>query len=207
MNLAKTAQIVGGEGVISSAAKPRVRDRIMQTARELFYRRGIRAVGVDAIACEAGTNKMSFYRCFGSKDALVAEYLRGQAREVWDRWEQTIAPHAGDPRAQVGALFDLLVTNACKVDSRGCSLANAAVEISDSDHPARAVVEEFKGEMNRRFRELAREMGAREPDELGDSLMLLWEGTYLTRLTFKGAHGPAENAAKAARSLIAAHTA
>ena len=52
--------------------KPRVRDRIMQTARELFYRNGIRAVGVDTIACEAGTNKMSFYRCFGAKGELVA---------------------------------------------------------------------------------------------------------------------------------------
>jgi AcrR family transcriptional regulator len=207
MNRPKVTQIAGGEGVISVLPKVRVRDRIVQTARELFYRRGIRAVGVDTIACEAGTNKMSFYRCFRSKDALVAEYLRGQAREVWDRWEQTIEPHAGDPRAQVGALFDLLVKKACAADSRGCSLANAAVEISDPDHPARAVVEEFKGEMNRRFRELARAMGAREPDALGDSLMLLWEGSYLTRLTFKGQHGPAEHAAKAARALIAAHTA
>jgi AcrR family transcriptional regulator len=203
----RAVQVTGGAGVIPAAPKPRVRDRIMTTARELFYRRGIRAVGVDTIACEAGTNKMSFYRCFGSKDELVAEYLRGQASDVWERWEKTIAPHAGNPRAQVGALFDLLVTNTCKAESRGCSLANAAVEISDPDHPARAVVEEFKGEINRRFREMARDMGAREPDELGDSLMLLWEGSFLTRLTFKGQHGPAESAAKAARSLMAAYTA
>ena len=207
MNRPKAVQVSGGEGIISPLAKPRVRDRILQTARELFYRRGIRAVGVDTIACEAGTNKMSFYRCFGSKDALVAEYLRGQAREVWERWEQTIAPHAGNPRRQVEALFDLLVTLACKTTSRGCSLANAAVEITEPDHPARAVVEEFKGEMNRRFREFARAMGARDPDTLGDSLMLLWEGSSLTRLTFQGTHGPAENAAKAARALIKAYTA
>jgi AcrR family transcriptional regulator len=44
----------------------------MQTASDLFYRRGIRAVGVDTIANEAGTNKMSFYRSFASKDELVA---------------------------------------------------------------------------------------------------------------------------------------
>jgi AcrR family transcriptional regulator len=50
----------------------------MQTASDLFYRRGIRAVGVDTIANEAGTNKMSFYRNFASKDELVAEYLRGR---------------------------------------------------------------------------------------------------------------------------------
>lgn len=49
-------------------------------------------------------------------------------------------------------------------------------------------------------------MGARDAESLGDSLMLLWEGSYLTRLTFRGEHSPAENAAKAARALMAAHS-
>ena len=75
-----------------------MRDRIFETACDLFYRHGIRAVGVDAIACEAGTNKMSFYRSFASKDELVAEYLRDQEREGWAWWDALIAPHAGNPR-------------------------------------------------------------------------------------------------------------
>ncbi len=206
MNRPSATQVSIGAGVNPPAPKLRVRDRIMQTARDLFYRRGIRAVGVDTIATEAGTNKMSFYRCFRSKDALVAEYLRGQESEAWAWWDQTIARHPGDPRAQIGALFDAQVGKTCKQDSRGCALANAAVEISEPDHPARAVVEGFKAEMRRRFRELARQTGARDADALGDSLMLLWEGSYLTRLTFQGNHSPAENAAKAARALIAAHS-
>ena len=49
-------------------------------------------------------------------------------------------------------------------------------------------------------------MGARDAESLGDSLMLLWEGSYLTRLTFRGEHSPGENAAKAARALMAAHS-
>ena len=207
MNQPKAMQVAVVKQVIAEAAKPRVRDRIMQTARDLFYRRGIRAVGVDTIACEAGTNKMSFYRCFGSKDALVAEYLRGQEREAWSWWDDTIAPHAASPRAQLEALFDAQMNKTCKLDSRGCALANAAVEISDPEHPARAVVEDFKAEMRRRFRGLARDTGAHDADSLGDSLMLLWEGSYLARLTFKGEHSPAENAAKAARALITAHLA
>jgi AcrR family transcriptional regulator len=206
MNRPEAMQVAVSKTVISAAPKPRVRDRIMQTARDLFYSRGIRAVGVDTIASEAGTNKMSFYRCFRSKDALVAEYLRGQEREAWAWWEQTVAPHSGNPRAQIESLFDAQVTKTCKLDSRGCALANAAVEISDPDHPARPVVEAYKAEMRRRFRTLAHEMAARDPDALGDSLMLLWEGSYLTRLTFRGQHSPAENAASAARSLIDAYT-
>jgi AcrR family transcriptional regulator len=201
----KKAQVSVEKGVISESPKLRVRDRIMRTASDLFYCRGIRAVGVDTIASEAGTNKMSFYRSFASKDELVAEYLRAQEREGWQWWDETVAEHAGNPRAQLEALFDVLVTNACQEGSRGCALANAAVEITEPDHPARPIVERYKAEMRRRFRQLAHEMGAREPDSLGDALMLLWEGSYLTLLTL-GRHGPVEGAAKAARALIAAYT-
>jgi AcrR family transcriptional regulator len=205
MNRPKKVQVAVAKGILSAAPKSRVRDRIMQTASDLFYSRGIRAVGVDTIASEAGTNKMSFYRSFASKDELVAEYLRAEEREGWQWWDETVSEHAGNPRAQLESLFDVLVTNACKDGSRGCALANAAVEITEPDHPARPIVEQYKAEMRRRFRRLAHEMGAREADSLGDALMLLWEGSYLTLLTL-GQHGPVEGAARAARALIAAYT-
>ena len=83
---------------------------------------------------------------------------------------------------------------------------DAAVEITESDHPARPIIEKYKADMRRRFRKLARDMRARDADALGDSLMLLWEGSYLSRLTSDSQHGPAQNAVKAARTLIAAST-
>lgn len=186
--------------------KPRVRDRIFKTACDLFYRHGIRAVGVDTIASEAGTNKMSFYRSFCSKDELVAEYLRDQVREGWAWWDAIIAPHAGDPRAQVEALFEAHARRSCASDSRGCALANAAVEIEAADHPARKVVDEHKRELRHRFRELATQMRASDPEALGDALLLLFEGSYLTQLTFHSKHGPAEKAAAAARALMRAYS-
>jgi AcrR family transcriptional regulator len=201
----KQMQVIENKEVIPLALKPRVRDRIMSAATDLFYRHGIHAVGVDAIANAAGTNKMSFYRNFASKDELVAEYLRGEQREGMLWWDETLAAHAGNPRLQVEALFDVLVKNTCEVDSRGCALANAAVEITEPGHPARPVIEKYKAEMRGRFHELARAMNAREPGVLGDSLMLLWEGAFLTRVTM-GEHGPVQGAAKAARALIAAYT-
>ena len=205
MNRLKVVQVAVEQEINSCEPKSRVRDRIMQTAGDLFYRNGIRAVGVETIASEAGTNKMSFYRTFSSKDELVAEYLRGEQRECLLWWDETLAAHAGNPRLQVESLFDVLIRNTCEVDSRGCALANAAVEITEADHPARPVIEKYKAEMRRRFFELARAMNAREPDALGDSLMLLWEGAYLTRLTM-GQNGPVQRAATAARALIAAYT-
>ena len=200
-----SAKIIAHTPARAEGPKVRVRDRIFKTACGLFYRHGIRAVGVDTIASEAGTNKMSFYRSFASKDELVAEYLRDQVREGWAWWDSIIAPHAGNPRAQVEALFDAHAIRSCTSGSRGCALANAAVEIDDKDHPALRVVEEHKHELRRRFRELAVELKAREPGALGDALLLLFEGSYLTQLTFHSRHGPAENAAAAARALISAY--
>lgn len=177
----------------------------MKTASDLFYRYGIHAVGVDTIASEAGTNKMSFYRNFASKDELVAEYLRAEERAGLFWWDETVAAHAGNPRVQVESLFDILVKITCEEDSRGCALANAAVEITQPGHPARPVIEKYKANMRQRFHQLAHEMRAREPNALGDSLMLLWEGANLTRVTM-GQNGPVLGAAKAARALISAHT-
>ena len=195
------------------AAKPRVRDRIFETACDLFYRHGIRAVGVDAIATEAGTNKMSFYRAFPSKDDLVAEYLRDQQAGYFDWWDQAIAPFAGDARRQIEALFEAYLDLArfkakadcgCKT-SRGCALGNAAVEIPEGNELLGSIVHDYKMEIRKRLRKLAREAGARDAETLGDALMLLMEGGYYTRLTFPQNSGPVASIVKAARALIDAH--
>jgi AcrR family transcriptional regulator len=180
--------------------KPRVRDRIFDTACALFYQQGIRDVGVEQISTEAGTNKMSFYRSFGSKDELIAAYLEEKAREFWCWWEETTQPHAGDPRRQIEALFDGLVRT--PFNARGCALANASVELSGAgDHPALRVVQSKKREMRRRLQELASAAGAERAEELADALMLLIEGSYLSRMTLS-AEGPAKHVALVARKLL-----
>src|SRR6266705_6917123 len=96
------------------------RERILDAADELFYRQGIRGVGVDAIAEAAGTNKMTLYRHFVSKDELVAEYLRQWANAVdvcWDRFAQV---HPGDPLAQLGAWLKEMAGHLAAPDERGC---------------------------------------------------------------------------------------
>jgi AcrR family transcriptional regulator len=186
--------------------KPRVRDRIFSTACDLFYQHGIREVGVDAIATAAGTNKMSFYRSFASKDELVAEYLDKKSNEFWIWWDGIVSAHEGDARRQIEALFDAFVTSVCFADSRGCALANASVELAEAEHPGRQVAFNQKKELQRRFRALAAKAGARKADELGDGLMLLMEGGYLTQRTFGQGSGPLQSAALTARVLIDAYT-
>src|ERR1700742_1312169 len=101
------------------------RERVLAAAGDLFYRQGIRAVGVEAIADAAGTNKMTLYRHFESKDELVLAYVRMVAAEGEAMWQEIASDHPGDSQAQ---LEDWLMrANDCiSVDGRGCDLANTA---------------------------------------------------------------------------------
>src|SRR5213593_1850738 len=110
------------------------RQRILAAAAALFYRHGIRAVGVEAIAEAAGTNKMTLYRHFDSKDELVAEYLRCLANEAGQFWAGLEAAHPGDARAQLRGWLAAMEAHVVDVDQRGCALANAAVELPEKDH-------------------------------------------------------------------------
>ncbi len=104
----------------------------------------MRAVGVDEIAAAAGTNKMTLYRHFASKDLLVAECLREFARQSEAEWDRLAAAYPGDPRAQLTAWLAKMTDHIVADGGRGCALANAAVELAEKDHPARKVIEEVK---------------------------------------------------------------
>ena len=187
------------------AAKPALRaiDKIMGVARDLFYRQGIRAVGVDEIVRQAGVTKPSLYRSFVSKDELAASYLRRYEQDFWGRFEAAVTAHPGDPRAQIVDYFGGVGERALNAGHRGCGLTNACVEYPDDGHPARLVSEANKRELRRRLRIMAEDMGADDPQALGDGLMLLFEGTHITSQMF-GGDGPAVSLVKIADRLIAA---
>jgi AcrR family transcriptional regulator len=132
-----------------------VRDRIFQAASDLFYRKGIKAVGVDAIAEEAHTTKMSLYRHFASKDELVAAWLREHNEKFWESWEEIRAKYPDDARARLSAFFNRIGEFCSDPNSRGCAAANAAVELTDPAHPARRVIEEHKAMIRTRLTERA----------------------------------------------------
>jgi len=179
---------------------PQAVDKILGVARELFYRKGIRAIGVDEIVQRAGVTKPSLYRSFSSKDELTATYLENYEREFWKRFEEAVAAHPGDARAQIIAYMTGVAARALKQDHRGCGLSNAAVEYPGHTHPARLVAETHKKALRQRLRELAAEMGARDPRVLGDGLMLLIEGIYVSGQL--SAAGPAQSATAVAEMLI-----
>ncbi len=146
----------------------------MQAADRLFYSKGIRAVGVDTVAAEAGISKRSLYDTFPSKDALVAAYLR-----------QRIQPlPASDlpPAPQILALFDQLHARFANGDFRGCPFVNAVTELAEDCDTARAIALGYKDDRRRHIAALLRQAGATAPESLAGQLALLFEGAIASML-------------------------
>ncbi|WP_448203193.1 TetR/AcrR family transcriptional regulator [Azospirillum sp. sgz302134] len=155
------------------------RDRILETAADLFYREGIRAVGVDTIIARSGVAKMSLYRNFASKDDLVCAYLEEIERTFWSWWDRVTARTPDDPKAQLKGLFVSLGHWIVHPKFRGCPFINAAVEFREPDHPGRALSLAHKRKVRERLRDLAAAAGAVDPDRLAGQLQLLMEGAYV----------------------------
>lgn len=152
---------------------------VLAAADELFYAQGIHAVGVDAIASRAGVTKKTLYDRFGSKDRLVAEYLR-QRDARWREFLDERLGAAGDgARARLAAVFDAAADWARTHLGRGCSMVNAHAEIPPG-HPAHEVITGQKRRMLDLFTDIARAAGVRDPDDVARGLLLLHEGALVT---------------------------
>ncbi len=160
------------------------RERIVAVASELFYRHGIRAVGVEAIAEAAETNKMTLYRHFSSKDELVAEYLRRLAKDAAGIWDELADRFPGDARAQIRGWLKLMKDHTADPNARGCALANAAVELPEKDHPARRVIEDSKCSARANLARLCQAANLEKPELLADELFVLLEGTHVCAQSF-----------------------
>jgi len=187
---------------MSEERKP-VRERILETAAEMFYRDGIRAVGIDAIIARSGVAKMSLYRHFSSKDALVAAWLEDRNAFFWRRWDRAEASRGDDPRSRLEGILDMIAATVSQRQWRGCPFLNTGTEFPEPDHPARAIILANKQAVRVRLRTLAAAAGARDPDVLAQQLQLLIDGAYAIGQSL-GPEGPAKTVAGAGRALIAA---
>ncbi len=179
-----------------------VRDRILSTARELFYREGARAVGVDMVVAQSGVAKTSLYRWFPSKDALIAAVLEQEAEDRWKGWDRNIERSGPTPREQLRSQFQGIARFVSSPKYRGCPFRNITVEFPDSDHPARKIASGVQSELQRRIRGLVEQIeGVRDPEELTDQLVLLVDGAFSVAQCM-GSNGPQKYVVAAADVLI-----
>ncbi len=177
-------------------------ERILQTASRLFYEEGIRAVGVDTISEQADVSKVTLYKNFGSKDELVAAYLRRRD----ERWRAVLArdtDRRADPTGRLLAVFDAYGAYLFDEEGyRGCAFINAAAEITDDDHPGRPVIREHKEGIRRHLSILAARAGFKDPESLAERLLILLEGAWVTAVVRRSAD-PLDSAREVALGLLA----
>ena len=152
------------------------RERIIAAAADLFLKQGIRGVGVDAIAEAAGTNKMTLYRHFASKDELIAEWARGIVAQKEALWDELSAKYPDDPKQQLIEWSERVAAKLAEMERRGSMLANALAELPDKDHPARRVIQAHKQRELKHIQQLCKEAGFQEPDLAANLFFLLLEG-------------------------------
>lgn len=194
----------GGSRSGAGGGGAQARDRVFDVASDLFYRKGIRAVGVEEIVQQAGVAKISLYRSFQSKDELIVAYLERNNAAYWRQLDALLAPHAGDPRAWLDALMEHLAERTTQPGYRGCPYINYCGEFADRAHPGHRVAQANKREWRRRLLRAVEALGAAEPKRLADSLMLLVEGAYALSQTLGGRAGPGKAIVWAARALVEA---
>lgn len=177
------------------------RERILKTAEELFYSKGIRAVGIDTIIEKSGVAKMSLYRSFASKDDLVAAYLMLRAERYWAWWDGVMTRHPGQPRQQLLDLFEATAERIRKPEYRGCAFLNAATEFPEKGSRARKVALAHKAKRRKELLELCRQFGADQPIILATQLAILLDGAYCTAGVL-GRHDATQATVRAAEALI-----
>jgi AcrR family transcriptional regulator len=191
-------EVGSGKGKRRSA-----RDRVLDTANDLFYQEGVRAVGVDLIVERSGVAKTSLYRHFATKDDLVAAVLERDDAAFWIRWDKIATQKKREAGDELEAHLRWIAQYIAGPKYRGCPFLNVANEFPAPDHPARVVASRHKSELRRRLAALAARMRVRKPDELAAQLVLLIDGAYVNGQLF-GKKGLAHSLLTAAASLIGA---
>lgn len=178
-----------------ATAKAAMQDRILETADRLFYRQGIRVIGVDTIAAEIGISKRTLYNYFPSKDDLIVAYLSRRLRPI----EGSNLP----PAQQILDDFDRLERAMRHNGYRGCPFMNAVAELADATHAAHRIAVSHKQKRWTLFRDLLNQLGVDDPECLATQLMILGEGAVAQAL-MHGDPKMARAAREAARVLMAA---
>jgi AcrR family transcriptional regulator len=185
---------------MNPAAAPNARERIVDTAYDLFSRRGIRGVGIDEVVERAGVAKATLYRHFTSKDELALEFLREREERWTYGWVAAEARRrAATPEQQLLAIFDAFDGWFREADFEACSFINVLLEMG-SEHPTGTACVDHLANIRAFVRSLAEEAGLRDPANFAHSWHILMKGSIVA-----ASEGDAEAARRAqtmGRALI-----
>ena len=196
------AAAASASAVAEPARKP-ARQRILETAYELFSRRGIRAVGIDEVVSEAGVAKATLYRHFKTKDELVLAFL-AEREQLWTLgFVELEARRRGfTAEERLLAIFDVFDEWFNRDDFEACSFINVLLEMG-RDHPSGKASIDYLENIRSVVATLAAEAGLREPETFARSWHILMKGSIIEAA--EGDRDAARRAKAMARALIADH--
>ncbi|MEV4392563.1 TetR/AcrR family transcriptional regulator [Nonomuraea sp. NPDC049607] len=174
---------------------------LLDAAGDLFYRRGVQAVGMDEIRAASGLSLKRLYQCFPSKEALVVAYLRRRD----ERWTASLTAYVTDAGDRIPAVFEWLERWFTEDDFRGCGFVNAFAELGAGSAAVRTAVRAHKERLRAYLSSLAEKAGAGDPGLLAEQLLTLIDGATVTAMISEDP-GAARSAAQAAATLVDQHT-
>jgi len=157
-----------------------VRERLLGVASELFYKNGVRAVGIDLVIEQAGVAKSSLYRHFRTKDDLIVAFLEREDVDFWATWDRVAAENADDARTELEAHMRWIGERLGRANYRGCPQINVAAEFAEQDHPARGVARAHMQALRSRLIDLARRLDVPRPEVLAAQLAVLINGAFVS---------------------------
>jgi AcrR family transcriptional regulator len=176
-------------------------ERILSAAYELFSRDGLRAVGIDAIIARSGVARMTLYRHFPSKEALVLAFLERREQRWTREWLQAaVEARTDDPAERLLAVFDVFDGWFRRDDFEGCSFVKVIQEVADPKDPVNRASVKYLEHIRDYLRSQARAAGARDPDDLARKLHMLMKGSIVS--AGEGDQDAARRAQQVARLLL-----
>lgn len=152
-------------------ASAAARDRILLSAQQLFYQQGIRATGIDKIIAAAGVTKVTFYRHFPAKNALILAFMQTRHQRWMTAFRSALAQHEDLVDALPAALLSWFNND----DYRGCAFINTAAELGNTLPEASLLIRQHKQEM-------AQAIADKLPTEIQDKtapIVLLVDGAIV----------------------------
>ena len=159
----------------ANSAGPGAKKRILDTADRLFYEEGIRSVGIDRLIAESVVTKATFYKHYGSKDRLIAEYLDRRHHVAVDFLAELRSSN-DDAVSVFHRLIDTIADDVQRTGFRGCPFINAAAEFADAGHPVRIAVGAHRDWYTDELVELLRAAGHSMPGDAADEIILARDG-------------------------------
>lgn len=162
----------------TSQRAPWAKQRILDTASDLFYREGIRQVGVDRLISLSSVTKATFYKHYRAKENLVVAYAKNLHEQEVQKVDKLVKESA-NAQAALDSLVEETIRRFESPTFRGDAFVNAAIEYPDLSHPIRLVIATHRDWYSKIVEELLAKIGHALPGEGADDFVVLRDGAMV----------------------------